>query len=144
MRWGRAGKPGLCFVHGGFAHAHWWDWIAPFYSDAFTVAALDLGGMGDSGHRAKYSLDTFAKEVATVCAHAGLGVCPVTHFEDLGFARIDHHRSIRQGFPEVIYGQGKLPDHIAKISKAIVDRGHSLLVLGVQPKPNDTLHSQWI
>jgi len=77
LRWGQAGKPGLCFVHGGFAHAHWWDWIAPVVSGAFTVVALDLGGMGDSGHRAKYSLDTFAKEVATVCAHAGLDDSPV-------------------------------------------------------------------
>jgi len=48
--------------------------------------------------------------------------------ENLEFARVDHHRAARQGFPEVIYGQGKLPDHIARISKAIVDRGHSLLV----------------
>jgi pimeloyl-ACP methyl ester carboxylesterase len=77
LRWGQAGKPGLCFVHGGFAHAHWWDWIAPFFTGAFTVVALDLGGMGDSGHRPKYSLDTFAKEVERVCAHAGLNVSPV-------------------------------------------------------------------
>jgi pimeloyl-ACP methyl ester carboxylesterase len=77
LRWGQAGKPGLCFVHGGFAHAHWWDWIAPFFTDAFSVVALDLGGMGDSGHRAKYSLDTFAKEVATVCAHAGFDESPI-------------------------------------------------------------------
>jgi len=77
LGWGQAGKPGLCFVHGGFAHAHWWDWIAPFFSGAFTVVALDLGGMGDSGHRAKYSLDTFAEEVAAVCAHAGLDDSPV-------------------------------------------------------------------
>ena len=77
LRWGEAGKPGLCFVHGGFAHAHWWDWIAPFFTDAFTVTALDLGGMGDSGHRAKYWLDTFAKEVATICAQAGLDDSPV-------------------------------------------------------------------
>jgi hypothetical protein len=49
-------------------------------------------------------------------------------FEDLGFARVDHHRAARQGFPEVVFGQGKRPDHIARISKAIVDRGHSLLV----------------
>jgi pimeloyl-ACP methyl ester carboxylesterase len=77
LRWGQAGKPGLCFVHGGFAHAHWWDWIAPFFTDAFTVAALDLGGMGDSGHRAKYLVDIFAEEVTTVCAHAGLGDSPV-------------------------------------------------------------------
>ena len=33
-----------------------------------------------------------------------------TPFEDLGFARVDHHRSIRQGFPEVVFGQGKTPD----------------------------------
>src|ERR1051326_7103313 len=76
-RWGKAAKPGLCFVHGGFAHAHWWDWIAPFFSGAFTVVALDLGGMGDSGHRAKYLVDIFAEEVTTVCAHAGLGDSPV-------------------------------------------------------------------
>ena len=77
LRWGRAGQPGLCFVHGGFAHAHWWDWIVPFFSSAFTVVALDLGGMGDSGHRVKYSLDTFAKEVEAVCAHGGLDHSPI-------------------------------------------------------------------
>src|SRR6185436_11323570 len=49
-------------------------------------------------------------------------------FEDLGFARVDHHRAIRQGFPEVVFGQGKTPDQIARISRAIVERGHSLLV----------------
>ena len=36
-------------------------------------------------------------------------------FEDLGFANIDHHRSIRQGFPEVIYGKGKTTEQIIKI-----------------------------
>ena len=49
-------------------------------------------------------------------------------FEDLGFARVDHHRAIRKGFPEVIFGQGKTPEQIAKIARAIVDRGHALLV----------------
>jgi len=49
-------------------------------------------------------------------------------FEDLGFARVDHHRAIRQGFPEVIFGQGKTPDHIAAISEQIVARGQTLLV----------------
>jgi pimeloyl-ACP methyl ester carboxylesterase len=77
LRWSRTGKPGLCFVHGGFAHAHWWDWIAPFFSSAYTVVALDLGGMGDSRHRATYSLDAFADEVAAVCTHAGLDDSPV-------------------------------------------------------------------
>jgi NCAIR mutase (PurE)-related protein len=49
-------------------------------------------------------------------------------FEDLGFARVDHHRAIRQGFPEVILGLGKTPDQITTIALRIVERGHPLLV----------------
>ena len=49
-------------------------------------------------------------------------------FEDLGFAKIDHHRSIRQGFPEVILGLGKTPDQIAAIASQIVARQQPLLV----------------
>ena len=49
-------------------------------------------------------------------------------FEDLGFARVDHHRSIRQGFPEVVFGQGKTAPQIAAISERIVAAGHNLLV----------------
>src|ERR1700694_959493 len=49
-------------------------------------------------------------------------------FEDLGFARIDHHRSIRQGFPEVVLGLGKPPAQIAAIAAEIVRRGSTLLV----------------
>ena len=36
-------------------------------------------------------------------------------FEDIGYARIDHHRSLRQGFPEVIFARGKSPDHVVGI-----------------------------
>ncbi len=49
-------------------------------------------------------------------------------FEDLGFARVDHHRAIRQGFPEVILGLGKSPDQIATIAARIMDRGGPLLI----------------
>jgi pyridinium-3,5-biscarboxylic acid mononucleotide synthase len=49
-------------------------------------------------------------------------------YEDLGFARVDHHRALRQGFPEVILGTGKTPAHVAAIAGRIVARGHSLLV----------------
>lgn len=49
-------------------------------------------------------------------------------FEDLGFARVDHHRGVRQGFPEVIFGQGKTPEQVAAVAKRIVAAGHSLLV----------------
>jgi NCAIR mutase (PurE)-related protein len=49
-------------------------------------------------------------------------------FEDLGFAKVDHHRPVRQGFPEVILGIGKTPDQIAKVAEQIVGRNHPLLV----------------
>src|SRR3954447_5243689 len=49
-------------------------------------------------------------------------------FEDLGFARVDHHRSVRQGFPEVILGLGKTPAQIAAIAAEVVSRGSTLLV----------------
>jgi len=49
-------------------------------------------------------------------------------FEDLGFARVDHHRHVRQGFPEVVFGPGKSPEQIAAIAARIVAAGDSLLV----------------
>jgi NCAIR mutase (PurE)-related protein len=49
-------------------------------------------------------------------------------FEDLGFARVDHHRAIRRGFPEVVLGLGKTPEQIAQIAAEIVRRGSTLLV----------------
>ena len=55
-------------------------------------------------------------------------------FEDLGFARVDHHRAVRQGFPEVVFGQAKTPEQIAAIAHAIVKRGHALLVTRTTPE----------
>lgn len=49
-------------------------------------------------------------------------------FEDLEFARIDHHRAIRQGFPEVIFGEGKTKEQITEIAIRTISAGHSLLV----------------
>lgn len=49
-------------------------------------------------------------------------------FENLGFARVDHQRRTRQGFPEVIFGPGKTPAQVTAIAERIVQAGHSLLV----------------
>ncbi len=54
-------------------------------------------------------------------------------FEDLGFAKVDHHRSMRQGFAEVVLGLGKSPVQIATIAAEIVGRGHPLLVTRAEP-----------
>lgn len=48
-------------------------------------------------------------------------------FEDLGFAKIDHHREIRNGYPEVIYAQGKTPAQISEITKHLLERGNNIL-----------------
>ena len=57
-----------------------------------------------------------------------IGVLRAQPYEDLGFARVDHHRSVRQGFPEVVLGLGKTPAQIAAIAAEIVARGSTLLV----------------
>jgi hypothetical protein len=49
-------------------------------------------------------------------------------YDDLGFARVDNHRNARQGFPEVVFGQGKTPEQIAAIAAQIAGLGQSLLV----------------
>ena len=49
-------------------------------------------------------------------------------FEDLGFAKVDHHRALRQGFPEVIMGQGKQPNEIAAIVAAMRRHKSNILV----------------
>jgi NCAIR mutase (PurE)-related protein len=49
-------------------------------------------------------------------------------YEDLGFARVDHQRNTRQGFPEVVFGQGKTPDQVAAIAARIAGAGHTVLV----------------
>jgi pyridinium-3,5-biscarboxylic acid mononucleotide synthase len=60
-------------------------------------------------------------------------------FENLGFARVDTHREIRQGFPEVILGIGKTPAQIAAIAERIVARGQTLLVTRAQPDAFDAV-----
>jgi pyridinium-3,5-biscarboxylic acid mononucleotide synthase len=49
-------------------------------------------------------------------------------FEDLGFANVDHHRSLRQGFPEVVFGGGKTVDQVARIVEAMHKHEHNILV----------------
>ena len=49
-------------------------------------------------------------------------------FEDLGFANIDHHRSLRQGFPEVIFGGGKTVDQVGSIVESMYKHEHNILV----------------
>ena len=77
-------------------------------------------------------------------------------FESVGFATLDHHRELRSGSPEVIFGAGKTPDQIAVISRKLVDRGANVLctrttpeafaateaaLRGVDPAPETVFHA---
>ena len=49
-------------------------------------------------------------------------------FSDLGFAKVDHHRALRTGFPEVVFGQGKTPEQVAALATELLKCGDTLLV----------------
>jgi NCAIR mutase (PurE)-related protein len=54
-------------------------------------------------------------------------------YQDLGFARVDHHRAIRKGFPEVVFGEGKSPEQVASIAEALLRGSDRLLVTRASP-----------
>lgn len=57
----------------------------------------------------------------------------VLPFEDLGEVVLDHHRSLRKGFPEVIFGQGKTSEQIIKAMERMVEAGENVLVTRLSP-----------
>ncbi len=57
-----------------------------------------------------------------------LGALRDLPFEDLGFAKVDHHRAVRHGMPEVILGKGKTPDQVAAIAAALLAKSANLLL----------------
>ncbi|HET9454424.1 MAG TPA: nickel pincer cofactor biosynthesis protein LarB [Gemmatimonadaceae bacterium] len=64
-------------------------------------------------------------------------------FESLDFATIDHHRSLRQGFPEVIYGAGKTPGQVVAIAERIAERSGGFLATRLAPEASDALASRF-
>lgn len=100
-RWGPAGRPGVVLVHGGGAHARWWDHVAPWLvTDQRSVVAVDLSGHGDSDHRSEYRLTRWAEEILAAGEHAGLVGPPVLVGHSLGgwsttVAAADHQLQVR-------------------------------------------------
>lgn len=60
-------------------------------------------------------------------------------FEDLGYARIDHHRSLRKGFPEVIWGEGKTSGQIVSIVRELKSKGHNVLITRLEDRKAKTV-----
>jgi NCAIR mutase (PurE)-related protein len=82
------------------------------------------------------SLRKLLQEVRSGAVSPDDAVARLRHlpFEDLGFARVDHHRRVRSGMPEVIFSQGKSPVQVAKIFKSMVAQGGNVLATKAAPE----------
>jgi NCAIR mutase (PurE)-related protein len=64
----------------------------------------------------------------TVDIDAAMGRMRHMPFEDLGFAKVDHHRALRHGMPEVIFAQGKTPEQVVAIAKSLLANAKNVLI----------------
>jgi NCAIR mutase (PurE)-related protein len=64
---------------------------------------------------------------------AALGRLKNLPFEDLGFAKVDHHRALRHGMPEVVFGKGKTPEQISAIVGSLLASSQNVLVTRADP-----------
>ncbi|MCY3885614.1 MAG: alpha/beta hydrolase [Gammaproteobacteria bacterium] len=78
------GSSCILFLHGLFAHARWWDFIAPQVSACSRVLAMDFTGMGDSDHRYEYTSATYAHEILAVADAACLDEATILVGHSLG------------------------------------------------------------
>jgi pimeloyl-ACP methyl ester carboxylesterase len=81
--WGEGTKEPVILLHGGAAHSHWWDHIAPLLSADRQVIAFDLSGHGDSDHRDSYGVETWAIE-ALALARLASSSSPILIGHSLG------------------------------------------------------------
>jgi len=91
------------------------------------------------------TLRELLKSVASGCLSIDEAVSKLERlpFEDLAYARVDHHRSLRKGFPEVIFGQGKSPEHILGIMNAIARQKDTIMVTRLSPEKAAALLAEY-
>src|SRR5580765_8418031 len=63
-------------------------------------------------------------------------------FEDLGFAKVDHHRALRHGMPEVIFAKGKTPAQTTAIAERLLERAPNVLITRADRETADTVLSK--
>jgi pimeloyl-ACP methyl ester carboxylesterase len=72
LEWGDASSPRvLLLLHGFRGHAHWWDFVAPWFAADYRVIAPDFSGMGDSSRRLTYQRSDFVAEVQAILKMIG-------------------------------------------------------------------------
>ena len=68
----------------------------------------------------------------------------VAPFEDIDFAKIDHHRSLRQGYPEVIYGESKTAEQILSITEKLFEKGNNILITRASVEAYQTISTRFL
>ena len=64
-------------------------------------------------------------------------------YESLDFATVDHHRALRHGYPEVVYGEGKTPDQVVAITERLLKHGATALVTRTEPATRQALRERF-
>jgi NCAIR mutase (PurE)-related protein len=64
-------------------------------------------------------------------------------FEDLGFAKVDHHRALRHGMPEVILAKGKTPEQVAEIAARLLDKANNVLATRADERTADLVRARF-
>src|ERR1043166_7718215 len=102
---------------------------------------LTTSGGADEDEQPGIAMDR--KQLADLLAAVGSGACSVEEalgrlrawpYEDLGFAKIDHQRDLRNGFPEVILGEGKAAEQMLAIAARLAASGSNVLVTRLAPE----------
>jgi len=83
----------------------------------------------------EHELRALLEDVRSGAADVETALHRVKHmpFEDIGFAKVDHHRALRHGIPEVIFGLGKTVDHVVAIAGALLARSGNVLITRATP-----------
>ena len=85
-------------------------------ADFGLLAPVDLKALLESVAAGRVDVDAAVRELARA------------PYDDLGYARVDHHRALVQGVAEVVYGEGKLPAEVAGVARSLLERGADVLV----------------
>lgn len=110
LEWGAVAAPPILLLHGGSAHAHWWDAFAASVADSYRVLAIDLRGHGDSAHPAPpaYRIDDYAADVAAFVSKQGLDRCHLIGHSLGGMVAVAYARQTQRHLRSLIVVDSRL------------------------------------
>jgi pimeloyl-ACP methyl ester carboxylesterase len=124
QRFGRRGVDPLLLVHGTGAHAGWWRYVAPDLASSHDVVLVELSGHGDSDHRASYTPELWAREIAAVVGDVDIPAMSIVGHSMGGLA--------------AIYAAARCPGGVSNL--VLVDTPLGKVVKRVSPVPGAKIY----